>query len=406
MKVEKPFTVPEIEPVVSDALAEFITNYLPGTDRIHVLVYAKGGWSKANGIMPEPGDDPSDVYTMVKSCADHHCEEHGGESRRYRALMWRTNPENGKKERRTLSFEVLDEHEQREPEQAESVESLGKQVDGWQALCEEMRRMTAMAIEFSHRSVDRVLEQAKQESERERPMTDLSREMLAHYREGLRMQAAAVKEVGEVRVQQQIAQVQAQNGGKDSEKFWEVFAPAMQIAVLQAQQRLMGGRPPAKAIAPAPQIQRREHQPPPSAPPVAPPISIVPPPAAAAPTGPAASTAPTGQELPETLLGLSQIVLDNLGASTLIRLLRNLDEDQGQHLDALSRAATDDEAAASIVGLIQALKADPQGLARLGSLLTPPQLGVFLQLAELANRHMQESESAKGEKETSDTQAG
>lgn len=75
MKIEKSFNLPEFEPVVPDKLAEFVTTYLPGTNKIHVLVYSKGGWSKANGITVEDGDDPSDVYSMVKACADHHCEE-------------------------------------------------------------------------------------------------------------------------------------------------------------------------------------------------------------------------------------------------------------------------------------------------------------------------------------------
>ena len=77
MKIEKAFALPEHEPVVPDKLAELVTSYLPGTTKIHILVYAKGGWSKANGILVEDGDDPSGVYSMVKACADHHCEDCG-----------------------------------------------------------------------------------------------------------------------------------------------------------------------------------------------------------------------------------------------------------------------------------------------------------------------------------------
>jgi hypothetical protein len=160
-----------------------------------------------------------------------------------------------------LSFDVTADEEEVVSGEARpaSSEDVQKQVDGWQAICEEMRRMAAMAIEFSHRSVDRVLEQARQDNERIQPLTELTREMLGHYRDGLRMQAAALKEVSEVRVQQQIAQASANDNGK----MWDVLAPAIQIAVVQAQQRLLGGgRPAAKALpvgaAPVARFERKE----------------------------------------------------------------------------------------------------------------------------------------------------
>ena len=105
MKVEKSFPLPEDEPVVPDKLAEFVTNYLPGTNKIHILVHIKDGWSKANGILIEEGDEASEVYAMVKMCADYHSEEHGGETRKYRAVIWRDVGEE-KPQRRTLSFDV------------------------------------------------------------------------------------------------------------------------------------------------------------------------------------------------------------------------------------------------------------------------------------------------------------
>jgi hypothetical protein len=94
------------------------------------------------------------------------------------------------------------------------------------------------------------------------------------------------------------------------------------------------------------------------------------------------------QELPDTLVGLSLVVLDRLGPHTLVRLTRALDGDQVACLESLSVASDDDEAARAIVGLTQSLKATPAGLGKLQGLLTPPQLGVFLQLADLANRHL------------------
>lgn len=327
---------------------------------------------------------------MVKMCADYHCEENGGETRKYRALMWRDVGEE-RSQRRTLSFEVLSDPEHHESEsEGVKVEALRKQVDAWQSVCEEMRKMTAMAIEFGNRSVDRVLEQARVDSERVKPLTELTREMLAHYREGLRMQASAVKEVGEMRVQQQIAQ----SGGKD-DKFWEVLGPAVQLAVTQAQQRLLGGKPVAKALPSAGgggegatgavvPIERKEHRPP-----------------AESSGGVAAGAGAGAPEIPESIVGLSHMVLDNLGAQTLLRMSRVMDDEQVGHLESLSSATDDDSAARAIVGLMQSLTADAAGLVKIQGLLTAPQITVFRQLGELATRHLDAGSSGTAASEGS-----
>ena len=292
-----------------------------------------------------------EVYSRVKMCADYHCDESGGEARKYRALMWRTL-EDGRTQRRTLSFEVINESDEDGSGGGDSVsmETLRKQSDTWQALCSELRQMATMAIEFSNRSVDRVLEQARQDSERIKPLTELTSEMLSHYHEGLRMQATAVKEVGEMRVKQQLAEA----GAKD-DKFWEVVAPAVQVALAQAQSRLMGGKAPAKALPSpkpaAPKIERKEHKPPSN------------------PTALESAPEPT-PEVPDSIVGLSHMVLDNLGARTLVRLSRMLDDDQIEHLESLSSATDDDTAAQAIVGLSQALMSSPEGLVKMQGLLT------------------------------------
>ncbi len=382
MKVEKPFPLPENEPVVPDKLAEFVTTYLQGTTKIQVLVYAKSGWSKANEMLLEDADEASEVYSMVKMCADHHCDEHGGETRKYRALIWRDVGEE-KLQRRTLTFEVVPERVDDEVGEPPHMEAIRNQTEIWQSMCEEMRKMTAMAIDFGNRSVDRVLEQARQDSERLKPMTELTREMLSHYREGLRMQATAVKEVGEMRVQQEIARAETKD-----DKFWDVMGPAVQVAMMQAQQRFLGGPKRAKALpsatAGAGSVERREHRPP-TSPAAEAPVSM-------GPGGGAAEVAEAAEaavgQMPDSLLGLSQMVLDNLGARSMLRLSRALDDEQAGFLEQLSGAENDDMAAQAIVGLTDSLTGNAEGLLKMQELLTVPQITVFRQLAELAVRHL------------------
>jgi len=91
-----------------------------------------------------------------------------------------------------------------------------------------------------------VLEQARIDSDRVKPLTELTREMLGQYREGLRMQAAAVKEIGEMRVQHEMAQA----GGADSKHFWDTMGPAIQVALAQAGQKFLGGEATTRALPP------------------------------------------------------------------------------------------------------------------------------------------------------------
>jgi len=84
------------------------------------------------------------------------------------------------------------------------------------------------------------------------------------------------------------------------------------------------------------------------------------------------------------------MMLDGLGAQTVLRLSRAFDDKQSQHLEDLSSAIDEDTAARSLLDLTESLKASPAGLVKMQSLLTVTQITAFRQLAALAAHHVRE----------------
>ncbi|MCA9652551.1 MAG: hypothetical protein KC501_21725 [Myxococcales bacterium] len=386
MKLAHSFTLPEQAPIVPERLAERITDWLPGATKIDVKIGERGGWRVINTIHLDGNEEPSDVYTMVKACADHHVME-TGEGAKYRALVWRMV--GVEHERRRVTFYVRAPFE--EEEEGTNTEAIERrdQSTGWRELVDAQQRFVEFLAKYNERATDRVLDQSKQDSERLNPLADVIHELVGPYRDGLRMKADAVREVGELRVRQQIAEAQMQDRGK----FWEMFGPAIQIAAAQAQHKLMGGGAKRKALPPAsvaaPVVQRREvptiAMAPSSPPPPPPPSSAAPPPA------------PPPSRPPVTLHELAAALLDGLGSDVLMRLMRLLDERQREHLEVIASAYDDDTSAEAIVGLMQSLMANPAGIVGMQQTLGPDQIAAFQQIAVLAKRHIEERGYPSGE---------
>ncbi|MEX1362161.1 MAG: hypothetical protein AB1Z98_03500, partial [Nannocystaceae bacterium] len=388
MKLAHSFTLPEEQPVVPERLAERITDWLPHATKIDVKVAARGGWRVINTLYLDGGEEPSEVYTMVKACCDHHIGD-VGEGGKYRALVWRKL--NGVDERRRVTFAVRAPFEDEEGASSDEELDRSDQRSSWRELVDAQQRFVEFMAEYNHRATDRVLDQSKQDAERLNPLSDVIHELVGPYRDGLRMKADAVREVGELRVRQQIAEAQAQDRGK----FWEMFGPAIQIAASQAQHKLIGGGgkrpralPPSRAESP---VQRREIQTVEARPatPPAPPSTT---PAAAPP-----SPQPSGGPEPAALYELAAALLDGLGADALVKLARLLDDEQAEFLEVIAAAEDDDTSAGAIVGLMQSLMANPAGIVGMQRTLGPDQIAAFQQLAVLATRHIEDRASNSGE---------
>jgi hypothetical protein len=385
VKIAKTFTMPEEDPVVPERLAERITNLLPHAVKIDVKESTQGGWRVFNTIYIEGGEEASEVYTIIKAAADHRAAALG-QSGKYRAQVWRLLPGKLDHERHIVTFHVHDMYDDEAP--AVEEEQRRDQNAGWRELVDGYHRFTEFIAEYNHRATDRVLEQSKQDAERLNPLSDVIHDFVGMYRDGLRMKAESVREVSDLRLRQQLAEAQA----KDSGKFWEMFAPAVQVAAAQAGQRFLGGPAKPRALppgtAPAPAARRRELETlavTPPTPPSTPPSSPPPPPPRSAPP-PSHVAAP----VPATLHELAAALLDNLGAECLVRLGRMLDDEQVGYLEAIARARDDDSSAEAIAGLMQSLMANPAAVVAVQQLLMPDQLGALKQIAVLARRHLDE----------------
>jgi len=403
MKLTRSFTLPEEDPVVPEHLVERITDWFPYTCKVDIKRKQRSGWKVLTTVQLEGNEEPSDLYTMIKAYADYDVGKRG-EPGKYRALVWRLMP--GEVwERRRVTFPV----HPHDDEDEDDVSSLDPTVDqalqrkAWQEIFSAQQEFIGSMAEFSHRATDRLLEQSKQDSERLTPLSDVIHELVVPYRDGLRMKADAIREVGDLRVRQQLAEAKA----NDSGKFWDTFGPAIQVAAVQAQQRFLGGGrggaralpPAAPAAASAPVVQRRVVRAA-AAPPKAPPSS---PPAAAPSTRPAAPPSPP--EAPSSLHQLAAALLHGLPADTLVRLTRMLDDDQSTYLEAIAAASDDDESADAIVSLMQSLMSNPTALVSMQRVLAPDEIDAFQQLAVLATRYIEErgappdgdSSSARGD---------
>jgi hypothetical protein len=390
VKLTKTFTMPEEDPVVPERLAERITNLLPHATKIILTVSIRGGWRVVNTIHLEGGEEASDVYTILKAAADDHAIE-AGQSGKYRAQIWRLLPGKIDHERHVVTFQVHDEYD--DDASAGDESERREQNAGWRELVDGYHRFTEFMAEYNHRATDRVLEQSRQDAERLNPLSDVIHDFVGMYRDGLRMKADSVREVSELRMRQQLAEAQAQDSGK----FWEMFAPAVQVAAMQAGQHFIGGPPKRRAlppgISPAPVRHREvEVQAAASSAPTTPPHD---PPRSSPPSSPAAVAAPP--PVPDTLHELAGALLDNMGAEALVRLGRMLNDEQVAYLEAIARAPDDDSSAEAIAGLMQSLMANPSAIVAVQQALSPDQLGALKQIAVLARRHLDEQSAERKE---------
>lgn len=393
MKLANPFTMPEVDPVVPERLAERITNLLPHTQKIVITQHTRGGWRVINTVYIEGGEEAPHVYTIVKAAADYHAAEIG-ESGKYRAQVFRQMPGKIDAERHAITFHVRNDDDDDAP--VVDDQDRRDQSAGWKELYEAQQRFTEFVSEYSHRAIDRVLEQSKQDGERLNPMADVIHDMVGVYRDGLRMKADSVQVISDLQLRQQRTEAQASENGK----MWEMFGPALQMATLHAGQRLLGGGPPKpKALppgsVPAPVARRREVSS----------VAVV-----AQPPSPSQSAAPTtppkdaprssppevhvqaepSPSAPATLHELAAALLDNMGADALVRLGRVLDDEQVGFLQAIARAADDDTSAEAIGCLMQSLVANTATLMAVQRTLAPEQIGALQQIGLLARRHLEE----------------
>lgn len=403
MRMTKSFTMPEEDPVVPERLAERITDLLPHTTKIDIKESTRGGWRVFNTLYLEGGEEASEVYTMIKAAADRRAME-VGHAGKYRAQVWRLPPGRTEHERHTVTFHVHDEYDDEEPP-AEEHERR-EQGTGWRDLVEGYQRFAEFIAQYNQRATDRVLEQSRQDAERLNPMADVIHDFASMYREGLRMKSDAVREIHDLRLRQQLSEAQS----KDSDKFWEVFGPAVQVATVQVGQHFIGGggKPKPRALPPATapaarrtrEVSTKAVSPtPPSSPPAEPPRSEPSrpePPERTTPTAQPDAQAPGASEpatMPASLHELAAALLDSLGAQTLVRLGRVLDEEPMGYLEAIAAADDDDCSAEAIVALMQSLMTNAAAVTALQAALSPDQIGALRQVAVLAQRHLSERDA-------------
>ncbi|MCH9682855.1 MAG: hypothetical protein K0V04_15570 [Deltaproteobacteria bacterium] len=382
MRLSKPFPLPEEPPVVPERLAERITRYLLHTTKIVIQLAERDGWKVINTVHLEGNEDAVDVYTLVKSAADYYCDD-VGRNGKFRAQMHR-HPPGQAEARHSATFlvrEAYDDNDdsERSPAAVDDADSRREQAGGWRELVDQQYRLIDSMARYNDRSTDRVLEQSKQTIGGLAPVGGILQDFAGMYREGLRAKADAVRELGDMSVQHQLAQAKL----NDSGKFWETFGPAVQLAIVHAQRHVMGlGGPPMRALPRASTTT-------PNAMPQATPVAAAAPPAGP-PSPPPSPQAAAPPSPPSNLHGLTVALLDALGPEGVVRLTLVLDDAQRQHLAAVASARDDDTTAVAIVGLMQALAANPSTILELQATLTPEQAAAFQQLAMLAQQHNQQ----------------
>lgn len=392
MKLAKNFTMPEEAPIVPQRLAERITNLLPHATKIDVMESAQGGWRVVNTIYLETGDEASEVYTMVKAAADHRAMEVDRPGK-YRAQVWQLLPGKQELDRHVVTFHVHDPFGDEEHDETSGPDVLARreQNAGWVELSEQKQQFVEFLARYNRYVLDRMVEMSRSSEERLQPMSGVMTECIGMYREGLRMKSDSVREISELRMQQQIEQAR----NDDSGKMMEMFAPAIQVAATQFQQRFMGGGaarrralPPHTAAAPPPHpsppaVSRVVHTPP--TPAAGPSSTATPPTTVTSPVDP-----------PATLHELASAMLAGLGADRLLKLMRMLDDQQAAYLEAVASARDDDASAEAITGLMHSLFANPSAVAGMQQLLDPDQLAALQQVAVLAQRHLEERDARCG----------
>ena len=397
MKVLNSFPIPEEPPIVPQRLADRITDLLPRTVKIDVTLAAAGGWQIINTLTIEGDEDPVDVYSMVKLCGDHHASM-TGESAKYRAQIWLDHP--GRDGTRCyVSFDVRLAYDEEDAGRSSLEEERMMIRSQWREVFDAQQELLKLSARFTEFSIERVVAMSKQQGEHLNPLTDVIHELITPYRDGLQMQARAVKEMGDMRVRQQLAEAKADESGK----FWEMFGPAVQIAATQASSRLLGGggKKAAPASSPSSRAPRtapraavvRAPAPPQHAPAraVTPQVQAQPKPAPA----PVEATPVSEREepVPTTLHDLAHRLLDGMSSDALVKITRTLDDDQADWFQGIADAEDEDSAAESIVALMHSLMKTPAVLVRMQQLLGDDHIRAFQHVAVLAKRHLDERDA-------------
>ncbi len=379
MKLKNPFPIPDIDPEVPEHLAERVTNLLPYTTKIDVVLRSTGHCKVVNTLYLDGEEEACDVYSMIKMSADQYCEE-TGDGGKFRAQMWRYIE--GNEERRSITFAVRLGEEGGGGSFHAEREAL---VNGWKMLTDAIHRHAEFSEESNRMAQDRLLEHSRRETERLSIMPDVIHELVTPYRDGLQMKAEAIREVGDLRVQHKLTEAKL----NDSGKFWEIMGPAVKVAAAQAQQRLMGtpkalppGRPAATPTSIRSRVVAAANEDP------APEPSNGTPKPSPPPEPPAQREPHQTSSEPVTLHELATGLLDGLRGGQLVRLTRRLNEEQSTYLEAVSQAKDDDTAAEVLVALMASLMETPATLVELQAVLDPDQVQALQQLAILAKRHI------------------
>lgn len=399
MKVLKPFPIPEEPPIIPQGLVDCVLGVWSDLKKVDIMRARKGGWQVVNSIGIEESDDPSEVTERIKMCADQHALALG-ESGKYRAQLWSVEVgRNGVRNYNT--FHVQSPGDEEDPIQTTAEEEIQALRGQWTELFEAQQEFAKLLMRFSEFSIERVVAMSKQNGEQLNPLTEVIQELIRPYRDGLQMQSRAIKEMGDMRVRQHLAEARADDNGK----FWEMFGPAVQIAASQASQRFLGGggkaaRPAAGRSASRTKVVTHAAPPTAASPPTPTPTRAQAKSATAArpeagPTAPepeAASVEP--DSMPRTLHGLARALLDNMSSDALVKVSRVLEDDQASCFVQIAEATDDDTAAESIVALMHSLMRTPTALVQMQQFLGPDHIQAFQQVAMLAKQYLDERDAA------------
>ena len=160
MRLAKPFTMPEVDPVIPDRLSERITTFLPNATKIDIEVAIGTGWRKANAIYLDGDEEAAEVYTMVKACADHYVEE-TGEDGKFRAMIWRMPTTGTQVERRFVTFSAGLGDGEPSSEETQELTTSRVLMEGWRELADAYRVHAEFSERSRERAVDRVLDMCR-----------------------------------------------------------------------------------------------------------------------------------------------------------------------------------------------------------------------------------------------------
>lgn len=368
--VQKSFPLPEEPPAVPMQLLDKVQDAMrENLTEVDVLLQKGGGWSVVNNVKIEEGDTPSAVAQMLKSCGDHDAETRG-KSAKYRIQMWLGSSTRRDAKRRYHTFSA-------ESSADESEVNAVRPGTEWKELywqqSEFNDKLSALTLELVASNNAR----AKEDQEVIRDFNNVYRTMVGPYREGVQLKNEAITSVlrAKAEAERERSRADAAMANNDDDEFWKQMRPMFTAAMAQVMDKVglgemlalpaaKGDKQPAKQ----PAKSGKQHSKPPKQ----------------ERSELKAQTVEHKEPARRPLHVLGQGLLNGLGASVLLELMRILSAEQNDALLRISKATDDQASATAILELSQSLMKQPGLLLQMQRIMGADRAQAFRQLAALA----------------------